>query len=454
MELKDKKVLVIGAAKSGIAAAEFLLNKGACVTLLDDKSELQLRRVVDKLKSMDINLALGGKCPDLIKEGYSLVVMSPGVPLDILPVVQAKNEGIPIIGELELAYIFCQSAIIAITGTNGKTTTASLTGKMFSDAGINTLVAGNIGVPLISEVENYDKNDIIILEVSSFQLETVDSFKPKVSVILNISPDHLDRHSNMENYINAKANIFKNQGHSHYIILNYDNFYTAELAKRTKGNVIFFSTKHILDRGVYVQNGEIVAKLDDSRVAVASTKDFKLPGNHNLENALAASTCALVMGIEPKYIARSLAGFKAVPHRMEMIAKINGAFYINDSKATNPEAAIHALNSFDSKKIILIAGGLNKNSNFTELARTIKEKVRFLILIGKHADEIKEAVQKEGFSDFIILKDLKEAVNTAHKMVLKNEVVLLSPACASWDMFNNYEERGELFKQLVLELRR
>ncbi|MCL0028194.1 UDP-N-acetylmuramoyl-L-alanine--D-glutamate ligase [Peptococcaceae bacterium] len=452
MKLKGEKVLVIGAARSGIAAAEFLLKKGAEVTLLDDKTELQLEKTVEKLKSMNVNLALGGKYPDIPKEGYSLIVISPGVPLEILPVVQAKEAGIPVIGELELAYRFSKSPIIAITGTNGKTTTTSLVGKIFSDAGINTLVTGNIGLPLICEVENYSENDVIVLEVSSFQLETVELFKPKVSVILNITPDHLDRHKSMDNYISAKAKIFKNQGAIDYTVLNYDDVYTAKLAKRLKGNVIFFSRKHILDRGVYIQDGKIIANIKEYK-EIVEIEEFKLPGAHNLENALAAIACACAMNISQSIIAKSTASFKGVPHRMETVAEINGVRYVNDSKATNSEAAIHALNSFEDKKIILIAGGLSKGSDFTKLARVIKEKVRFLILFGKNAGNIKKAVEMVGFFDFVITKDLKSAVLAAHKAAVKGDVVLLSPACASWDMFLNYEKRGEYFKQLVLELK-
>lgn len=452
MQLENKKILVVGAAQSGIAAAEFLIKKGAEVTLTDTKSAEQLGEPVQKLAKQGVYLALDGQYPNPVQQGFYMVVVSPGVPLTIQPVVLAYQGEVPVISELELAYRFAKAPIIAITGTNGKTTTASLIGQIFSDAGVKTLVAGNIGLPLISAVENYAENNVIVAEVSSFQLETVQIFRPRVAVILNITPDHLDRHHSMENYINAKAKIFAKQSPFNHTVLNYDDPRTAVLARKTTGKVIFFSWRHILDTGVYIKNDQIVVTVDDITTTIMAVNELSLPGRHNLENALAAVACAFVLGIAAKQIARTLGTFSGVAHRLETVTEINKVCYINDSKATNPEATISALHAFNNQ-IILIAGGLNKNSDFTELAKVIKKKVYLLLLLGKHGIQIKNAVQQQGFEDFITVSDYSEAVKIAYQTAKPGDIVLLSPACASWDMFKNYEQRGDLFRQLVLERR-
>ena len=452
MQLKNKKVLVVGAAKSGIAAAEFLVKKGAEVTLTDAKSAVQLGELVKKLAAQGVHLALEGQYPNPVQQAFYMLVVSPGVPLTVQPVVQAYQGEVPVIGELELAYRFSKAPVVAITGTNGKTTTTSLVGQIFNDAGVNTLVAGNIGLPLISKVENYGEKDVIVVEVSSFQLETTQIFRPRVAVILNITPDHLDRHGSMENYINAKAKIFNNQSPFNYTVLNYDDPYTVALARQSSGKVIFFSRRHILEEGVYIQNDNIAVTIDGITTKVIPVDKLSLPGKHNLENALAAVACAFMMDIGAKQISQTLGVFRGVHHRLETVAEINGVSYVNDSKGTNPEATINAIQAFDSP-IILIAGGLNKDSDFTKLAKTIKEKVHLLILLGKHGDQIQRAVQEQGFESFIKVPDYLEAVKTAYQTAKSGDVVLLSPACASWDMFKSYEERGDLFRKLVLEIR-
>ena len=452
MHLNNKKVLVVGAARSGIAAAQFLVSKGAKVTLTDAKSAQQLGEVVQKLESQGVNLALCGQYPDPLIQGYQLLVVSPGVPPTAPPIARAYQENLPVMGELELAFRFAEAPIIAITGTNGKTTTTSLVGEILKDAGINTLVAGNIGLPLISEVENYQSEDCIVAEVSSFQLEGTKTFRPKVAAILNITPDHLDRHLTMENYINAKAKIFANQMPFDYTVLNYDDSITVDLAEQSMGRVIFFSRKHTLNTGVYIQNGYIMVSMDGVTTEIVPVEKLNIPGGHNLENALAAVACTFVMGVGAEQLARTLSSFSGVAHRLETVAEIKGVRYVNDSKGTNPDASIKALESFN-EPIILIAGGLNKGSDFTQLAQTIKEKVRVLILLGEHGHEIKKAVEDQGFNTFVTVQDYLEAVKVAHNVAKPGEVVLLSPACASWDMFKSYEERGDLFRELVLKLR-
>ncbi|MBM7855937.1 UDP-N-acetylmuramoylalanine--D-glutamate ligase [Desulfohalotomaculum tongense] len=452
MHLDDKKILVVGAARSGIAAAEFLVGKGAEVTLTDAKPAEELGEKVQKLAGQGVNLALGGQYPDPAAGGYHMVVVSPGVPLTFPPVAQAHRADIPVIGELELAFRFAEAPVVAVTGTNGKTTTTSLVGEIFKNSGINTLVAGNIGLPLISAVENYGEDDVIVVEVSSFQLETIQTFRPHVAVILNITPDHLDRHGSMDNYIAAKAKIFSNQVPLDYTVLNYDQPNTAALAQQSMGRVIFFSRQHTLDTGVYIQKGNIVVTMDGVTTEILPVNKLSMPGGHNLENALAAVACAAAMGVKVEQIQQTLSTFPGVAHRLETVAEINGVRYVNDSKATNPDAAVKALEAFN-QPIVLIAGGLNKGSSFTELARKIKEKVRVLILLGEHGDEIKRAVQEQNFDTFVEVEDYLEAVKVAHRVAEPGEVVLLSPACASWDMFRNYEQRGNLFRELVLKLR-
>ena len=450
MHLNDKKVLVVGAARSGIAAAEFLKKKGAAVTLTDAKSKAQLSEAAGKLAAQGIELALEGQYPEPMR--YHFLVVSPGVPLTVSVVQKAYQANVPVIGELELAFRFAEAPIVAITGTNGKTTTTSLVGQIFRDAGVNTLVAGNIGLPLISAVEEYSEDDIIAAEVSSFQLETTQTFRPKVAAVLNVTPDHLDRHGSMDNYIQAKSMIFANQMPFDYTVLNYDDPQTALLSKQTMGQVIFFSRKHILDQGVFIQNGEIVVKLDGVTTKILPVEKLNIPGGHNLENALAAVACTFPLGVSAESLADTLSAFQGVRHRLETVAVINGVRYVNDSKGTNPDASIKALEAFE-QPIILIAGGLNKGSDFHEFAKVIKEKVRVLILLGKHRHEIREAAEAVGYQNIFDVKDYHEAVELASQMAKPNEVVLLSPACASWDMFKSYEERGDLFRELVLNLR-
>ncbi|MEG6616427.1 UDP-N-acetylmuramoyl-L-alanine--D-glutamate ligase [Peptococcaceae bacterium 1198_IL3148] len=452
MHLDDKKVLVVGAAKSGLAAVEFLVDKGATVTLTDAKSMADLGEVVQQLAEKGVQLALSGEYPDPLKEGYHFLVVSPGVPLTVPPIAQAYAAEIPVIGELELAYRFAEAPIIAITGTNGKTTTTALVGEICQAAGWNTLVGGNIGLPLISQVKNYRQDDVIVAEVSSFQLETIQTFRPRVAAILNITPDHLDRHGSVANYVNAKAKVFSNQVPTDFTVLNYDNPDTAALAQLSLGRVIFFSRQHTLETGVYIQNGNIVVAMDGVTTEIIPVSQLNIPGGHNLENALAAVACTFVLGIGVEAIKNTLNSFKGVAHRLEAVAEINGVKYVNDSKGTNPDASIKALEAYQ-QPIVLIAGGLGKGNDFTEMAKVIKERVRLLILLGKDAAQIERAVQQQGFTNIISVKEFSQAVTVASGEAQPGEVVLLSPACASWDMFKSYEERGDLFRELVLKLR-
>lgn len=450
MELKDKKILVVGAGRSGRSVTRFLAGKKARVTLTDAKGPGQLDSEVLKFASAGVHLVLGGY-PQVDENKFELLVVSPGVPENISPIAAAKEKGIPVISELELAYRFSRAPIVAITGTNGKTTTTLLTGEIFKQAGYYTLVAGNIGRPLIEEVENYKPEDIIVAEVSSFQLEGTVDFRPRIAVVLNLTPDHLDRHGTFDAYAAAKARIFANQGSSDFAVLNYDDPGTRKMAVQCPGQVIFFSRTHSLNKGVFVREGQIMVKFNEKFLPVMPAAKLGIPGPHNLENALAAVAAAWVSGIDEKIIARALQTFRGAEHRLEFVRELDGVRYINDSKGTNPEAAIKALESFRAP-IVLIAGGKNKGSDFGEFARKIKEKVRLVVLLGESAGLIAEAVSKEGFTKIVRAGTFIEAVRKAHEAARPGEVVLLSPACASWDMFESYEERGNLFKETVKKL--
>jgi len=451
LRLEGQKILVIGAGRSGIAASNFLSQKVAQVELADIKSRQEFEAGLEASLNEGIKLTLGSY-PSIDPGSYGMVVPSPGVPLKILPIAKAEELGIPVIGELELAYQFAGSPIIAITGTNGKTTTTTLTGEIFKAAGYRTLVAGNIGLPLIGEVEKYSAGDVIVAEVSSFQLETTVSFKPQVGAILNITPDHFDRHVDMEGYTAAKTKIFGNQTAQDYTVLNFDDPLTKNLASICPGSVIFFSRLHKLTRGVFVQDNWIVIRWAEKSHPVLPVSELVIPGPHNLENAMAAAACCWARGITVDVLARVLSEFKGAAHRLEFAAEIDGISYINDSKGTNPDATMKALQSY-SKPIVLIAGGRNKGNSFNELSVLIKEKARAVVLIGESAGDIKKAVENRGGPEVYLAGTLPEAVRTASRIARRGDVVLLSPACASWDMFRNYEERGDLFKQAVMELK-
>ncbi|MFZ3173135.1 MAG: UDP-N-acetylmuramoyl-L-alanine--D-glutamate ligase [Carboxydocellales bacterium] len=451
MEVKGLPILIIGLARSGIASARFLHSKQAKVTITDSKPREQQEAAAAELEELGIELVLGSY-PQEVGNKYRLVVTSPGVPLTIPPLQEALQAGVPVISEIELAYKYGQAPMVAITGTNGKTTTTTLIGQMFSQAGREVCVAGNIGLPLISVIEKYSPEAVVVVEVSSFQLETTDRFKPKVSLILNITPDHLDRHGTLESYTQAKAKIYANQGYGDFTILNYDDATVAAFAEESKGQVIFFSRVHNLTKGVCVQDRQVVLKDGEQVIPVIKTKDIRIPGAHNLENALAAVATGWVMGVTPAKMADALRNFPGVAHRLEQVAEVDGVTYINDSKGTNPDAAIKALEAFD-RPIVLIAGGYNKGSDFTEFAQKVQARAHALVVVGQVADKIAAAAAQAGVVDIVKAETFDETVRLAAKKANPGDIVLLSPACASWDMFSNFEERGDLFKKLVSALR-
>lgn len=451
MNLQGKKVLIIGAARSGLAAAAFLADEGASVWLNDIKKKEGFNPLdLAALRKKGVEL-LFGYHPDVADLGAELIVQSPGVPLNIPPFEQARSEGIPVWSEMELASRFTQANLVVITGTNGKTTTTALTGQIFSDAGYGVFVGGNIGVPFISKARELGPADVAVLEASSFQLEMTQDFKPKVAVILNLTPDHLDRHGTFAGYISAKAKIFANQDAEDWLILNWDDEETRKLGQQALSRVIYFSRTHNLEEGFCVENGLLTVRLKGQNIPIIKTQDIFIKGGHNIENALAAVAAGWVMGVGAESLKNTLSAFPGVPHRLERVRIHQGVEYVNDSKGTNPDASIKALEAYDNP-IVLIAGGKNKGIDFTPFAEKINKKVKALVLVGKAAPEIQEAVEKAGFTNYHHVQDYPAAVAKAAELASPGDVVLLSPACTSWDMFNNFEERGDLFRELVNKL--
>ena len=454
MNLKGKKVLIIGLAVTGVPLVKVLALLGANIIVNDLKSEEALSDSIEELKGLDIKFILG-KHPEGVSDlgPLDLVVVSPGIPLDIPFISQLKKDNISIIGEIELAYRLSSAKIVAITGTNGKTTTTALTGEIFKNAKENTYIVGNIGVAAISKALETKPTDFMIMEVSSFQLESTKDFHPKAAAILNLTPDHLNRHKTMENYLETKFKIFENQDANDFAIINYDDSTCREASGDLRAKKIYFSRKEVLAEGVFVSNDNIVIKLNNEVVTVLPTNEIRIPGNHNIENALAATALAYVMGISPMVIADTLRSFNGVEHRIEFVDSINNVRYINDSKATNPDAAIKALEAVKAP-IILLAGGMDKGNEFMEFIEAFNGKVKEMIVYGETADKLYATAQNMNFTSIKMVKDLEEAVAAAYLSAVEGDSVLLSPACASWDMYKNFEERGKHFKNIVRDIRR
>ncbi|MDN5313106.1 MAG: UDP-N-acetylmuramoylalanine--D-glutamate ligase [Thermoanaerobacteraceae bacterium] len=450
MDVRGKNVLIIGLARSGIAAAIELKKMGAKVTGNDAKPREDLKDI-GLLESLGINLVCGGH-PLKLLEDCDLVVVSPGVPNDLAILEEARKRDISVISELELGYWFAKATIIAVTGTNGKTTTTTLIGEILKNDGRNIAVAGNIGIPLVREIDEYGQKDYLVVEVSSFQLENIVHFKPKISVILNITEDHLNRHKTFENYIEAKARVMENQDEGDYTVLNFDDPIVSSLAKRAKSKVVFFSRQKELERGIFVKNGVIVIKENGNMYPILKTKELGIKGSHNLENALAAVSVAWITRVNLNNLAETLKDFHGVEHRLEFVATIDGVKYINDSKGTNPDAAQKAIEAVE-EPIVLIAGGYDKKSDFTGFVKSFEGKVKKVILIGATADAIEKTARENGFFNTQRARSMQEAVDLASESAQPGDVVLLSPACASWDMFENFEERGRIFKEAVHSLK-
>lgn len=443
---EGKKWLVIGAGKSGINAAKLLLNCGADVVMYDDNKEASFDEIKDNVKFF------AGDIKDDILNEISEAVISPGIPPESRVVCRCMEKGIKIIGEIELAYMFEKGDVAAITGTNGKTTTTALTGEIMKYAGGKVIVAGNIGEPYTELVSDSDGSSHSVLEVSSFQLETIENFRPHVSAILNITPDHLNRHHTMENYICAKFNIAKNQNGSDYIVLNYDDEILRERAGSFTPKTVFFSSSHVLDEGAYMRSGkDIYVKFDGVETKICSIDELSLLGVHNYENVMAAILITWLMGVSKEDIRKAVISFKSVEHRIEYVCEKSGVVYYNDSKGTNTDAAIKGICSM-TKPTYLIGGGYDKNADFSDWVDCFPGRVKKLVLIGATKDKIAKTCDDKGFTDYIKADSLEGAVKYCSDNAGEGDAVLLSPACASWDMFKSYEERGRIFKELVLNL--
>jgi UDP-N-acetylmuramoylalanine--D-glutamate ligase len=445
--LAGRGVAVVGLARSGVAAARLLRRAGARVVATDVKPIAALSAEARGLEAEGVRLVAADADP---LGDAELVVASPGVPLHGEQLAPARRRGIPVISELELGWRACEADVVAITGTNGKTTTTALTAALLAAAGWPVVVAGNIGTPLAAEAARVSADTRLVLEASSFQLEAIETFRPRVAAVLNVTPDHLDRHGTLAAYAAAKARIFENQGPGDLAVLNADDPGARALAPGVRGEIVWFSRRRDLARGVFVRDGWIVARRGGEAEPVAPLGEIALRGDHNVENALAATACARWLGVAPAVVRAGIAAFRAVAHRIEFVRELAGVAYYNDSKGTNVESTIKALESF-REPVVLIAGGKGKGQDFAPLARAARGRVTLAVLIGEDAPQLARALEAEGLA-VARGASLAAALETARAAAPSGGVVLLSPACASFDMFDNYEHRGDVFKQLVRAL--
>ena len=453
MNLDGKKFLVVGAGISGVAAAELLISRGHPVILYDGKEGLDIEEVRKKSPFLEQVEVLAGELPKEAVEACDVAVLSPGVPMDIPAVEQMRAAGLELWGEIELAYAFEQGKVLAVTGTNGKTTTTSLLGAIMEHAGLDVKVVGNIGVPYTSLVSGTTKDSVTVAEISSFQLETVHEFCPQVSAILNITPDHLNRHHTMDNYRQAKERIAANQGSGQFCILNYEDAALKEFSSKVNAQIVFFSSKRELGQGIYLDNGKIIWAWDAKKETVCHVKELKLIGMHNYENVMAAAAMALVSGVPLEKIREALVTFSAVEHRIEYVVTKRGVRFYNDSKGTNPDAAIQAVRAMEWPTL-LIGGGYDKDSEYEDWINAFDGKVKKLVLLGATREKIRDTAVRLGYpeNDIILTDSLQEAVSACFTHAVSGDAVLLSPACASWGMFQNYEQRGKIFKELARAL--
>jgi len=441
--LAGRPVTVVGLAKSGLAAARLLHAAGAQVTAADAKPLEALGREAAALRDLGVRFVTGAAGAEA-----ELIVVSPGVPLDSPQLAPARARGVPIIGELELGWRAMEADTIAITGTNGKTTTTALTGALLAEQPRPVFVGGNIGTPLAAQALTFPVDGLVVAEVSSFQLETIETFQPRVAAVLNITPDHLDRHGDFAAYVDAKARIFLNQTPTDCAVLNADDAPTAALASRTPAHVLWFSRRRALGHGVFVSSdGWVAAKLNGHVEQVVPLAEIGLRGAHNVENVLAATACALWLGLPAEAIRRAVGRFRAVEHRIEFVRDVRGVQFYNDSKGTNVDSSIKALESF-TERVVLIAGGKGKGQDFAPLAAAARGRVGHAVTIGEDGPKIAAALSAAGIPTSAA-PTMAAAIDAARAQAGPGDVVLLSPACASFDMFNNYEHRGDVFKKLV-----
>ncbi|MCK4259017.1 MAG: UDP-N-acetylmuramoyl-L-alanine--D-glutamate ligase [Halanaerobiales bacterium] len=452
MDLKGKRIGVIGLGKrTGVVTTKILVSLGAEVVVSDIKPAEKLNEELSMLKNFSgVEYDLGGHTEKVLN--VDMIITSPGVPVDIPIFHEAKKRGIEVISEIELSYRLSKAPFIAITGTNGKTTTTSLIGELLKPYPHRVFVGGNIGRTLIGEVLNLSEDDLVVAEVSSFQLETVEKFYPKIALFLNLTPDHLDRHKTMEAYLHAKMNIFKNQSEEDYVILNADDRSLRKIAPEIPSKIIWFSRKDKKLPGMYLDGKMMIAEFDEEPVEILSVDELLIRGDHNIENALAAAAAALLVGISPEKVRMGLRNFTGQEHTLEYVLTDKGVQYYNDSKGTNPDASIKALKAFQ-EPVVLIAGGLSRDLDFTEFIEVVIEKAKVLILLGETKEELYKKALDCGFSgELEVVENLEIAVKLSQSLSKPGDVVILSPACASWDQFSSYVERGRLFKEYVTKL--
>ena len=449
--ITDKKIVVIGSGVSGVGAVKLLEAAGAVPTLYDSNEKLTEAEVRKRLPEGSKCKIVLGEFPENLKKETELVVLSPGVPVDLPLVEELRTNGAAIWGEVELAYHFGKGKIAAITGTNGKTTTTTLVGEIFKSYYPEVFVVGNIGTAYTQEALKMTDNSVIAAEISSFQLETIENFHPKVSAILNITPDHLNRHHTMQCYIETKEKIAENQTRDDTCVLNYDDEETRRFGGSCKASVLYFSREHILDQGVYMDGTAIVYADESVRTKICDVSELKLLGTHNYENVMAAVAIAVAMGVPFPYIRETVIHFTAVEHRIEFVAEKKGVAYYNDSKGTNTDASIKAVQAMN-RPTIVIGGGYDKHVTFDDWIECFGDKVKWLVLLGQTANQIAETAKKHRFTHIVFTESLEEAVKVCAGKAESGDAVLLSPACASWGMFDNYEQRGRMFKDYVRAL--
>ena len=447
MEIAGKTVLIIGYARSGIAAAKTLRSLGAAKIILNDAKAAGQLKNTEELNGEEYVWKLGMPADELV-EGADMIVISPSVPPSISALKLAAEKGIPVYTEIELGYRLCQAQTVAITGTNGKTTTTTLTGQIFADAQRGHYVVGNIGLPYSTHSVEAKPSDVMVTEISSYQLECIIDFKAHVAALLNITPDHLNRHGSMENYIAVKKRVFENQTAEDYAVLNYDDETVRAMADTLKSKVVFFSRKHKLSQGVWVENGHVVFKVGAVCAEICACSEIYIKGGHNLENAMAAAAIGMLMGVSAQSIAYTLKTFRGVEHRIETVRTVKGVTFINDSKGTNPDSTVKAIQTMQ-QPTVLILGGYDKGGSFDELIAEYTDRIEHTIVLGATKEKLEASLKKAGKPYTLIAGDFEEAVNAAFAAAKPGWNVLLSPACASFDMFKDFEERGRVFKQIV-----
>lgn len=452
MSWTGKKVLVVGCGISGIGSSSLLEKVGAKVVLFDENTKVNPKIVKEKFKEETKVEIVIGQLPKEIEEGIEVVVLSPGVPSDTEFANSFRRRNIPVIGEIELAYLCGKGKILAITGTNGKTTTTALTGKIMEEYFASSYIVGNIGNPYTEASLQMTEDTVTVAEISSFQLETIEKFHPTVSAILNITPDHLDRHHTMGNYVKTKQDITKNQHKEEICVLNFEDPYTEEFAKICPAKVVYFSSARKLTDGYFLDGDDIKYAKEGTEVTLMNIHEMKLLGIHNVENVMAAIAISEGFGVPREHILQVVKKFTAVEHRIEYVTTVNEVDYYNDSKGTNPDAAIKAVQAMN-RKTVVIGGGYDKDSQYDGWIESFGDKVTWLVLLGQTKEKIADCAKKHGFENVVLVESLEEAVQTACEKASPGEAVLLSPACASWGMFTNYEVRGRMFKELVHKLK-